>query len=47
MAMAAVGLNTNIVKLVTTSSKPLGLGLGCWAGITFVSLLLQHLLNLW
>ncbi|WP_418844408.1 YeiH family protein [Phascolarctobacterium succinatutens] len=47
MAMAAVGLNTNIVKLVTTSSKPLGLGLGCWAGITVVSLLLQHLLNLW
>lgn len=47
MAMAAVGLNTNIVKLVTTSSKPLGLGLGCWAAITFVSLLLQHLLNLW
>ena len=47
MAMAAVGLNTNIVKLVTTSSKPLGLGFGCWAGITFVSLLLQHLLNLW
>lgn len=47
MAMAAVGLNTNIVKLVTTSSKPLGLGFGCWVGITFVSLLLQHLLNLW
>ena len=47
MAMAAVGLNTDIVKLVKTSSKPLGLGLGCWAGITVVSLLLQHLLNLW
>ena len=47
MAMAAVGLNTDIVKLVKTSTKPLGLGLGCWAGITVVSLLLQQLLNLW
>lgn len=47
MAMAAVGLNTDIIKLVKTSTKPLGLGLGCWAGITVVSLLLQHLLNLW
>ena len=47
MAMAAVGLNTDIIKLLKTSTKPLGLGLGCWAGITIVSLLLQHLLNLW
>lgn len=47
MAMAAVGLNTDIVKLVKTSTKPLGLGLGCWAGITIVSLLLQSLLHLW
>lgn len=47
LAMAAVGLNTNIVKLIKTSTKPLGLGLGCWAGITVVSLLLQHMLGLW
>ena len=47
LAMAAVGLNTNIIKLIKTSTKPLGLGLGCWAGITAVSLLLQHMLGLW
>ncbi len=47
LAMAAVGLNTNIIKLIKTSSRPLGLGLGCWAGITVVSLLLQHMLGLW
>lgn len=47
MAMAAVGLNTDIIKLIKTSTKPLCLGLGCWIGITLVSLLLQHLLALW
>lgn len=47
MAMAAVGLNTDIVKLVKTSSRPLALGLGCWLGITMVSLILQHFLGLW
>ena len=46
MSMVAMGLNTDIVKLIKTSRKPLGLGLGCWAGITIVSLFLQSLLNL-
>lgn len=47
MAMAAIGLNTNIVKLVKTGGKPLTLGASCWLGITIVSLLLQNLLGLW
>ncbi len=46
MAMAAIGLNSNIVKLIKTGSKPLFLGFCCWAGITLVSLLVQHLLGL-
>lgn len=46
MAMAAIGLNTNIVKLVKTGGKPLILGASCWVGITLVSILLQHLLHL-
>ncbi|MDE6850998.1 MAG: YeiH family protein [Lachnospiraceae bacterium] len=46
-AMAAIGLNTNIVKLVKTGGKPLALGASCWLGITGVSLLLQHLLGIW
>lgn len=41
MAMAAIGLNTNIVKLVKNGSSPLILGLGCWLSITVVSLMLQ------
>ena len=47
VAMAAIGLNTNIVKLIRTGGKPLLLGLCCWAGITGTSLLAQHLLGIW
>lgn len=46
-AMAAIGLNTDIVKLVKTGGKPLFLGACCWVGITGVSLLMQHFLGLW
>lgn len=47
LAMAAIGLNTNIVKLVKTGGKPIILGLCCWIGITTVSIILQHVLGLW
>lgn len=47
LAMAAIGLNTDLVKLVRTGGKPLLLGLSCWIGITAVSLTLQSLLNIW
>lgn len=46
-AMAAIGLNTDIVKLIKTGGKPLALGACCWVGITGVSLLMQHFLGLW
>ena len=47
LAMAAIGLGTNIVKLVKTGGKPILLGLCCWIGITAVSLVLQHILGIW
>ena len=47
MAMAAIGLNTNIVKLVKTGGKPLIMGFCCWVGITGVSLLMQHVMGIW
>ncbi len=47
MAMTAIGLNTNIVKLVKTGGKPIFMGLCCWIGITCVSLIAQHLLGIW
>ena len=47
MAMAAVGVNTNIVKLVKTGGKPILMGMACWIGITAVSLGMQHVLEIW
>lgn len=47
MAMAAIGLNTDIVKLVKTGGKPILMGFSCWVAITVVSLLMQQMLGLW
>jgi uncharacterized integral membrane protein (TIGR00698 family) len=47
MAMAAIGLNSNVVKLIRSGGKPILLGGCCWTGITAVSLLMQHILHLW
>ncbi len=47
MAMAAVGLNSNIVKLVKGGGKPLLLGGCCWICIAAVSLLMQHVMGIW
>ena len=47
MAMAAIGLNTNIVKLIKTGGKPILLGFICWLAITVVSLLMQNVLGIW
>lgn len=47
LAMAAIGLNTDIVKLVKTGGKPIIMGFCCWVGITGVSLLMQHILGIW
>ena len=47
MAMAAIGLNTNIVKLVKTGGKPIFTGFCCWLGISLVSLGMQHVLGIW
>ena len=47
MAMSAIGLNTNIIKLVKTGGKPLLMGFTCWVGITVVSLIFQSVLRMW
>ena len=46
VAMAAIGMNTNIVKLVKSGAKPILLGFSCWVGITGVSLFLQHVMGI-
>ena len=43
LAMAAIGLNTNLIKLIKTGGKPIFMGACCWFGITCASLLMQHL----
>lgn len=47
MAMAAIGLNTDVVKLVRTGGKPIFMGFCCWVAIACVSLGVQHLLHIW
>ena len=46
MAMAAIGLNTDIVKLIRTGGKPILMGLCCWIAIAAVSLEMQDLLGI-
>ena len=45
MAMAAIGLNSNVVTLIKSGGKPILLGACCWISITLVSLLVQHRLG--
>lgn len=47
MAMAAIGLNTNLIRLVKTGGQAIGVGAACWLAITVVSLLMQALLGTW
>lgn len=41
MAMAAIGLNTNLVKLAKSGWKPILLGLICWLVLSVTALLVQ------
>lgn len=47
LAMAAIGLNTDVVQLIKRGGKPLLLGAGCWVGITLAALLMQRLFGIW
>lgn len=47
LAMAAIGTNTNLPKLLKTGKKPMILGFCCWVGISVVSLTLQVVLGIW
>jgi uncharacterized integral membrane protein (TIGR00698 family) len=47
VAMAAIGLNTNLQTLIKKGGKPILLGFTCWVSITVVALLMQRLLGIW
>ena len=46
MAMCAIGLNTNFVKLVKNGGKPIMMGFCCWVAIALVSIGMQHVLGI-
>lgn len=46
MAMAAIGLNTNLIKLIRSGLSPIVMGFCCWVAIATVSLALQHVLHI-
>lgn len=46
MAMCAIGLNTNIVKLVKNGGKPIAMGFCCWVAIALVSIGMQYALGM-
>lgn len=46
MAMTAIGLNTNLKKLLTNGLKPICLGLCCWFVVAVVSLIVQHFIGM-
>lgn len=47
MAMTAIGLNTDIVKMIKSGGKAIIMGLCCWVSISIVSLAMQHILKIW
>ena len=46
MAMAGIGLGTNIVELIKNGAKPILMGFCCWVAISFVSIGMQLLTGL-
>lgn len=46
MAMSAIGLNTNLKKLLSNGIKPIVLGLSCWFSVSIVSLIVQRILGI-
>ncbi len=46
MAMGAIGLNTNVVKLLKSGAKPILLGLTCWLVLSLTSLGIQFILSI-
>jgi uncharacterized integral membrane protein (TIGR00698 family) len=47
MAMAAIGLNTNIKKLLSNGFTPIFLGFCCWLAVALTSLLVQAFTKMW
>ena len=46
LAMAAIGLHTNLRELIRNGLRPIVLGLCCWFAVAVVSLIVQHTIGL-
>ena len=46
MAMAAIGFNSDIVKLLKSGARPLALGGLCFVAITSITLILEKVLGI-
>ena len=46
VAMAGIGLNTNVKSLFKNGMRPIALGLCCWFAVAVVSLLVQRFVGL-
>lgn len=46
LAMAGIGLNTDIVKLLKNGLRPIILGLVCWVSLAVTSLIVQYYMGL-
>lgn len=46
VAMAAIGLNTDLKKLISNGIRPIMLGLVCWGAVAVTSLLLQSAMGI-
>lgn len=47
MAMSAIGLNTHLKKLIANGTKPVVLGVCCWAAVAGISLVVQTVTRAW
>lgn len=47
IAMLAIGLNSNLIKMIKNGGKAILFGATCWIAITVVSLILQNFMNIW
>ena len=47
MAMVAIGLNTDLKKLIKNGFKPIFLGICCWSAVAIVSLAIQKITGIW
>ena len=47
MAMVAIGLNTDLKKLIRNGFKPIFLGVCCWGAVAIASLLVQKIIGIW